>query len=170
MRHFVRHLINIYLIRNTFASIKKENQTLLMDFIMSNKYKGGIRNPLVGTRKNAQFKYEVLDLSEVKNVTYFDGDKDIEEPERQILIGTLTGGLAWSQEKFLCTIAGNDALKPLREGEIISAILHFNVRENEDDIYEQSISATDIYTLNDYFLIREAEARHQGSLDSSKTN
>lgn len=136
---------------------------------MENKYKGGIFNPLASTSKNAQFKYEVLDLSEVRNVTYFDGEKDVEEPERQILIGTLTGGLDWSQEKFLCTVIRDDALKPLREGEIISAILKFYVRENKEGIYEQSISATDIYTLNDYFLIREAEARYQGSLDSSKT-
>ncbi len=132
-----------------------------------NLYQGGILNPLVG--HSAKFNYEVLDLSEVKNVTYFDGDKDVEEPERQILIGTLTGGSKWSQEKFLCTVAGNDALKPLRQGDIISATLNFDVRENKNDIYEQSISASDIYTLNDYFLIKEAEARHQGSLDSSKT-
>ena len=136
---------------------------------MKKHFYGGIRNPLAGTSKNAQFKYEVLDLSEVKNVTYFDGEKDVEEPERQILIGTLTGGVKWSQEKFLCTVTGDDALKPLREGEIISATLKFHVRENENDIYEQSISAIDIYTLNDYSLIREAEARHQGSLDFPKT-
>ena len=136
---------------------------------MDNKFEGGIFNPLAGTSKNAQFKYEVLDLSEVKNVKCFDGRENIEVPERQILIGALAGGSEWSQEKFLCTISCKDALKPLREGDIISANLHFNVRENEDDIYEQSISATDIYTLNDYFLIREAEARYQGSLNSSKT-
>lgn len=132
-----------------------------------NLYQGGILNPLAG--HGAKFNYEVLDLSEVKNVTYFDGDKNVEEPERQILIGALTGGSKWSQEKFLCTVAGNDALKPLRQGDIISATLNFDVRENKNDIYEQSISASDIYTLNDYFLIREAEARHQGRLDSSKT-
>ena len=136
---------------------------------MDKTFYGGIFNPLAGTSKNAQFKYEVLVLSEVKNVTYFDGEKDVEEPERQILIGTLTGGSKWSQEKFLCTVAGNDALKPLRQGDIISATLNFDVREKENDIYEQSISASDIYTLNDYFLIREAEARYQGSLESSKT-
>ena len=132
---------------------------------MAKKFLGGISNPLVGTSKNAQFQYEVLDLSEVKNVTYFDGEKDIEEPERQILIGTLTGGSDWSQEKFLCTVAGSDALKTLRQGEIISANLNFIVRENEDGLYEQKISVTDIYTLNDYSQIREAEARHQGRLD-----
>ena len=136
---------------------------------MDKTFYGGIFNPLAGTSKNAQFKYEVLVLSEVKNVTYFDGEKDVEEPERQILIGTLTGGSKWSQEKFLCTVAGNDALKPLRQGDIISATLNFDVREKENDIYEQSISASDIFTLNDYFLIREAEARYQGSLESSKT-
>lgn len=131
------------------------------------KYFGGIRNPLAG--HGAKFNYEVLDLSEVKNVTFFDGEKDIEEPERQILIGALTGGSRWSQEKFLCTVSGNDALKPLRQGDIISATLNFDVREKENDIYKQSISASDIFTLNDYFLIREAEARYQGSLESSKT-
>ena len=139
-----------------------------MVYIMR-KYYGGIRNPLAGTSKNAQFKYKVLDLSEVKKVTYFDGEKNQEYPERQILIGTLTGGSKWSQEKFLCTVTFDDALKPLREGDVISATLKFHVRDNKDGIYEQSISATDIYTLNDYSLIREAEARHQGGLDSSKT-
>ena len=127
------------------------------------KYYGGIRNPLAG--HGAKFNYEVLDLSEVKNVNYFDGDKDIEEPERQILIGTLTGGVKWSQEKFLCTATCDDALKPLRQGDVISAILKFNVRENKDGIYEQSISVSDIYTLNDYALIREAEACYQGRLN-----
>ena len=131
------------------------------------KYFGGIRNPLAG--QGAKFNYQILDLSEVKNVINFDGVKNVEVPERQILIGALTGGSKWSQKKFLCTVICDDALKPLREGDIISAALKFDVRENENDIYEQSIVASDIYTLNDYFLIREAEARHQGSLDSSKT-
>ena len=98
------------------------------------KYFGGIRNPLAG--HGAKFNYEVLDLSEVKNVTFFDGEKDIEEPERQILIGTLTGGSKWSQEKFLCTVTGKEALKTLREGDIISATLKFDVKNNENDIYE----------------------------------
>ena len=125
--------------------------------------KGGILNPLASTSKNAQFKYEVLDLSDVKNVCYFDGEEGgVEESRRKILIGTLTGGSDWSQEKFLCIVSGNDALKHLRQGDIISATLKFNVRENEDGVYEQSISATDIYTLNDYSLIREAEARYHG--------
>ncbi len=131
---------------------------------MKTEYKGGIFNPLAGTSENAQFKYEVLDLSEVKNVTYFDGQEDIEEIERQILIGTLTGGNDWCREKFLCIVTGKDAQKPLREGDIISANLKFNVRVNKDDVYEQSITASDLFTLNDYFLIREAEARHQGEL------
>ena len=129
---------------------------------MEYKFKGGILNPLAGTSNNAQFKYEVLDLSEVKKVTCFDGEKDIEEDRRQILIGTLTGGVEWSQERFLCTVAGNDALKPLRQGDVISATLNYDVGENKDGFYEQRISASDIYTLNDYFQIREAEARYQG--------
>jgi len=130
---------------------------------MKKQFYGGIRNPLAGTSKNAQFKYEVLDLSEIKNVTCFDGQEDIEVPERQILIGTLTGGNDWCQ-KFLCTVTGKDAQKPLREGDIISANLKFNVRVNKDDVYEQSITASELFTLNDYFLIREAEAEHQGEL------
>lgn len=137
---------------------------------MDKTFYGGIFNPLAGTSKNAQFKYEVLVLSEVKNVTYFDGEKDVEEPERQILIGTLTGGSKWSQEKFLCTVAGNDALKPLRQGDIISANLKFDVKNDENDIYEQSILASNIYTLEDYSLIREAEAYYQGSIESEKTS
>lgn len=131
-----------------------------------NKFKGGILNPLAG--HGAKFNYEVLDLSEVKYVTCFDGEKDREVPERQILIGTLTGGSNWSQEKFLCTVTCNDALKSLRQGDIISANLNFSVKNNENDIYEQSILASDIYTLNDYSLIREAEAHYQGSLESGK--
>lgn len=130
---------------------------------METKFYGGIYNPLAG--HGAKFDYEVLDLSAVRNVTYFDGEKDIEEPERQILIGTLTGGSKWSQEKFLCTVTGKEALKTLREGDIISATLKFNVKNNENDIYEQSILASNIYTLEDYSLIREAEAYYQGSLD-----
>ena len=78
--------------------------------------------------------FEVLNLSKVKNVVYFDGEKDIEVPERQILLGTLTGGSKWSQDKFLCIVTCDDALKPLREGDIISATLSFNMRENENGI------------------------------------
>lgn len=147
--------------------IRGPNHLLEAIMIKKSIFQGGIQNPLVG--HGAKFNYEVLDLSEVKNVTYFDGAENREVPERQILIGTLTGGSKWSQEKFLCTITCKDAQKLLRQGDVISANLKFDVRENENGIYEQSISASDIYTLNDYSLIREAEARHQGSLDSSKT-
>ena len=129
---------------------------------MDIKFQGGILNPLAG--HGAKFDYEVLDLSAVKNVKYFDGVENQEVPERQILIGALTGGSKWSQEKFLCTITGKETLKTLREGDIISANLSFDVRENKDGIYEQSISASNIYTLEDYRLIREAEAHYQGSL------
>lgn len=133
-----------------------------------NLYQGGILNPLAG--HGAKFNYEVLDLSAVKNVKYFDGVENQEVPERQILIGALTGGSKWSQEKFLCTITGKEALKTPREGDIISATLKFDVKNNENDIYEQSILASDIYTLEDYSLIREAEAYYQGSLESEKTS
>lgn len=129
---------------------------------MTKNFKGGIRNPLAG--HSAKFNYEVLDLSEVKNVTFSDGEENLEDPQRQLLLGALTGGSKWSQEKFLCTITGNDALKPLRQGDIISAKLKFDVRENENDVYEQIITATNIYTLSDYYQIREAEAFYKGSI------
>ena len=57
---------------------------------MKKQFYSGIRNPLAG--HGAKFNYEVLDLSEVKNVTCFDGEKDIKEAQHQILIGTHTGG------------------------------------------------------------------------------
>ena len=55
----------------------------------------------------------------------------------------------------------DDALKTLRKGELISANLKLRVVKDDDGNYQQRVMAEDIYTLNDYQQIREAETRYQ---------
>ena len=126
------------------------------------KYKGGILNPFTG--REAKFQYAVLDLDKVENKNYFDGEEEQVYPERQILIGALTGDNTWSQKKYLCTVGGEDALKNLREGDIITAELSFDVKKDDDGKYYQTIHASDIFTLDDYHQICKAESFYKGSL------
>ena len=132
---------------------------------MTNNFKGGIHNPLACTNSHAKFQFEVLDLDEVKYFTESDGGDSYKVPERKMLLGSLSGGNQWAQQKYLCIASLRDATKPLRVGELISAKLKFEVVDDADGCYEQRIYASNIYTLSDYREIREAEARYQGKLD-----
>ena len=70
-------------------------------------------------------------------------------------------------DKFICNLYFDDAEKSLRPGEMISAKLKFDVRINNDGIYEQSITASDVVTLNDYHNIREAMAAQESESTSA---
>lgn len=131
---------------------------------MRKEIKGGIYNPL--NLKGAHFDYEVIEQGDVENVEYEDRGVIDSSPQRYILIKKLGGDL--SSEMFYCITCLYDALIELRKGEIISANLKFSVCKNQDGKYEQKVSAEDIYTLNDYYQIREAEALYQGSLMKDK--
>ena len=128
---------------------------------MSKKFKGGLFNPL--NLHKAHFDYEVIETEEVKTVEYEDRGVMDSYPERPILIKTTGGG-----DCFYCTAFLDDALKELREGEIISANLRFSTRKDQNGKYQQHVSIEDIYTLNDYYQIREAEAFYKGSITSDK--
>ena len=124
------------------------------------KFKGGLFNPL-GT-KNAHFDYEVLDSKEVVNVEYqSDGDTYV-IPECKVLLRSLSGWTMFS-DKFICTLSGDDALKYLRQGEIISADLCFGVKNDESGGYVQDVKAENVITVNDFFQIREAQAIYESS-------
>ena len=124
---------------------------------MKTKIEGGLFNPL--NVHKAHFDYEVVESGKVETVEYEDRGVIDSYPERPLLIKT-TGGT----DSFYCTAFLNDALKELREGEIISAKLRFSVRKDQDGKYQQKVSIEDIYTLNDYYQIREAEAFYKGSI------
>lgn len=119
----------------------------------------GILNPL--NSKNAHFDYEVVEVGEeVKTVAYEETDgSTCTYPENAILIKSLNGN-GWSSNEFFAKVIMNDALKTLRKGEIISANLSFHVVKDSEGNYLQEVMAEDIYTLNDYYQIREAEAKH----------
>jgi hypothetical protein len=126
-------------------------------------FKGGVRNPL--NLENAHFDYEVVDFGEeVKTVEYEETDgSTCTYPENTILIKSLSGG-RWSSNEFFAKVIMDDALKTLRKGELISANLKFRVVKDDDGNYQQRVMAEDIYTLNDYQQIREAETRYQEQL------
>ena len=132
---------------------------------MDIKIIGGIRNPLACTDSHAKFDFEVLDLDEVEYFTESDGSDSYKVPMRKMLLGSLSGGNEWTQQKFLCIASRRDATKPLWKGALISVKFTFKVVENAEGCYEQRIYASNIYTLSDYRQIREAEARYQGRFD-----
>lgn len=118
----------------------------------------GIRNPFNG--RNAHFEYEVVEASEnVKMVKYEDRGCTCTYPEKTIRIKSLGGGFGTCNE-FIAIVICNDAMKTLKTGELITAKLTFRVVKDDDGNYAQRVYAEDIYTLNDYYQIREAEARH----------
>lgn len=126
---------------------------------MKNKFKGGIFNPL--NCQKACFQYEVEETGEVKNVEYPDGEGGTyTQQERDVLLKL--AGRFIVRERILCTLCGDDALKPLREGELITAKLQFGVKMDNNGKYEQYVIAEDVFTLNDYYQIREADAHWNG--------
>lgn len=130
-----------------------------------NIYDGGLFNPL--NCEKANFSYEVEEIGKLENVNYpdeFGGTETYQE--RPVLLRAAGGFLV--EERFYCTLCDKDALKPLRVGELISAKLHFEVKKKADGSYFQHIIAKEVFTLNDYFLIREATARHEGEIIGRK--
>lgn len=118
--------------------------------------------------RNASFAYEVVDDSEnVRIVEYEDRGCTDTYPEKTIRIKSLGGG-SWSCNEFLAIVICKDTLKTLRKGELISAKLSFRVSKDDDGNYVQKVYAEDIYTLNDYYQIREAEAKYEGESESKK--
>lgn len=122
------------------------------------KEKVGIQNPFI--LKKAHFEYEVMEDSENVNlVEYEDRGCTYTYPEKTIHIKSLGGGVGTCNE-FIAIVICDDALKTLNAGELITAKLTFRVVKDDEGNYTQKVYAKDIYTLNDYYQIREAEARH----------
>lgn len=132
---------------------------------MKRNFEGGIFNPL--NCRKAHFDYEVVESGEVETVEYDDRGTLDSYPQRTFLIKS-TGGGDRSNDFFYCTAILDDALKVLRKGEIISANLKFSVKKDDGGNYHQHVSIEHIYTLNDYYQIREAEAFYEGSISNDK--
>jgi len=129
---------------------------------MSKTFKGGISNPL--NLKAAEFKYEVEEeLSDVIDVEYEEYGEKKSYPEKKLLISTLNGG-SYLRNEFVVTVILYDALKHYRKGEMISADLRFRAGKDNDGNYRQHVYAENIYTLNDYRQICEAESFYNGSV------
>ncbi len=134
-----------------------------------NKQLSGIHNPIALSK--AHFDYELIeDMGNVKNFEYEEYGQTYSYPEKQIVIKSLNGGSSFCEERFLVTLSCNDVYKPLREGEIISIKLRFSVRKDENGNYVQTVSGDNLYTLNDYYQIREAEAEYKGKQSSKREN
>ena len=130
-----------------------ENQSPLAKIKMTKEIKnhGGLFSPL--NCENANFEYEVDIVGEVKNVEYNCEGESCTQPERNVLLKK--AGKFLDVNELFCTICGPDALKPLREGELISADLIYWVKKDELGNHQQQIIASNILTLNDYFKTRE---------------
>lgn len=123
------------------------------------------RNPL--NFRELNFKYEVVKVGNLTHVEYTDEYNHLSTyPERQVVLKPLGRFLA--KDIYECTVWGKDSLKELRVGELISADLQFATKEDGNGIDVQYIIPGSIFTLNDYYQCREAEALYQGSLRGEK--
>lgn len=138
------------------------------NMISNKKNYCGLSNPLnVG---GARFDYEVVELSKVTSSEFDDRGTTCTQYERSLVLRTLNGG-GWycCGDQFFCTAYFNDALKALRVGELISAKLSFKVTKDDNGNYVQEVTASEIFTLNDYYQIREDEAHYRGSQTAKKS-
>ena len=127
---------------------------------MNNK-ESGICNPILLSK--AHFDYEVLeDLNDVKTIEYEYEGKILSYPEKQIVLRTLDGGSSFCNDGIIVTLSNDDVYKPLRKGELISIHLRFRIHKDENGNYVQTVSGDNLFTLNDYYNIREAEAEYSG--------
>ena len=133
---------------------------------MNIKVKTGIMNPF--NLSKAHFDYEVIeDKNEVRTVTYEDYDGTNSYPEKDITIQNLSGG-GYFGSQWVVTLHSEDALKELRQGEIISIELRYSLNKDEQGNPVQKVYGDKLYTLNDYFQVREAESFHHGSISKEK--
>ncbi len=110
------------------------------------------------------FKYEILGQVGEITIDEWKEDGSIRTyPKCDYLIKSLGGSESFS-DTFICTLYGEDALKHLREGEIISAKLKFSAKKNINGSYEQHVVAEDVITLNDFYQNREIIAAHEGEM------
>ncbi len=127
-------------------------------------FKGGIGNPLNSNK--ICFRYEVVKQGEVSYEEYDDQDGTNSYPVCPVILKFIGG--SYSSNELYCQLGGYDAQKILRPGELVSAELNYYLKQNEDGSYKQTISASDVYTLNDYQKMREAEAHYEGSLKADR--
>ncbi len=117
--------------------------------------------------QRANFAYEVVSqIGETSKMTWEENGIQYSSLKSDYIFKSL-GDCESLCDKFLCSLYDEDAEKSLRPGEMISAKLKFDVRINNDGIYEQSITASDVLTLNDYHNIREAMAAQESESTSA---
>jgi hypothetical protein len=119
---------------------------------MKKFFKRGVRNPL--DFKKANFKYEVLEPGVVTSEEYEEAGRVKTYPVQPMLIKEI-GGKYSMCNKFYCTAILGDAMRYLRKGDIISANLQFDVKKDQQGVYQQTVSISDICTLNDYCQLLE---------------
>ena len=103
--------------------------------------------------RNLAFEYEVVEQGEYRTVTYEDRGQTCTYDECTLILRSLGCSIA---QEFICTLCGKDAFKVLRPGEIISAELSFHTRKNERGEYEQYVCASELFTLEEYYKLRDA--------------
>ena len=133
---------------------------------MAINFKGGFLNPF--NLSKANYCFEVLeDKNEVRWINYEDSDGPHSDPEKDVLIQSLSGG-GYLGNQWLVTLILDDAFKVLRPGEIISIELSYCVRKDEKGNVVQKVNGRNLYTLNDYFKAKEAESFYQGTTSKKK--
>lgn len=119
---------------------------------MKKYFKRGVRSPL--DFKKANFKYEVLEPGVVTSEEYEEAGRVKTYPVQTMLIKEIGGRFSQSN-KYFCTAILGDAMRYLRKGDIISANLQFDVKKDQQGVYQQTVSISDICTLNDYCQLQE---------------
>ena len=120
---------------------------------MRNKiFKTGTKDPLKFEKAN--FRYEVLEPGFVTSVEFEEGGRVKTYPSRSMLIKEIGGRFSLSN-KFYCTAISGDAMRCLRKGDIISANLDIDVKKDQQGVYQQTVSISDICTLNDFYEVQE---------------
>ena len=116
--------------------------------------------------KRPIFEYEVI--GQVGDLTFEEWEENgcIQQyPMCKYLIKSL-GGSEWCSNTIFCSLYGDDALKHLRPGEIISAKLRFNVKKNDNSSYEQQVVAGNLITLNDFYKNRKVLTAYEGEIQA----
>lgn len=111
-------------------------------------FKDGIKYPLV--LKNTHFDFEVVEVGELEKVEHKSSTASFTCQKLPVLLQSL-GGPSWACDQFYCTFTGDDAVKQIRPGDIISADLHFLVFDCGDGTYQQRIYAHNVLTVNDFY-------------------
>ena len=126
---------------------------------MKQKLKVGILNPFAC--KAARFEYEVVKVFGVNNIMYKETDGTLSTyPERVIVLRSLNGESRLTREEWLVKISMDDALRPLRHGDVVSVDLTSSIECDRKGRLHQIVTGKNVCSLHDYQQICKAELKN----------